>query len=53
MSSDGDRLLTVKQVARRGSFADSLSGASFAHCHIGRRVRIDPRDLAAFLERCR
>ena len=58
MSKDADRLLTVPQVATRLQVSERqirrlVKRGELRALRIGRRVLIDPRDLADFLERCR
>lgn len=58
MTSNDNRLLTVAQVAKRLQLSERqvrrlIARGELRVLHIGRCVRIDPRDLADFLERCR
>jgi len=58
MSSDDDRLLNVPQVAKRLQISERqvyrfIKRTELRALRIGRRVLIDPLDLADFLERCR
>ena len=58
MTSNDNRLLTVEQVAKRLQLSERqvrrlIKRGELRALHIGRRVRIDPRDLKDFLEHCR
>lgn len=58
MTSDDDHLLTVPQVAKRLQLSTRqiyrfIRREELRALRVGSRVRIDPRDLDDFLERCR
>lgn len=58
MSGSSERLLSVLEVADRLQLSERqvrrlIMAQELKSLRIGGRVRIDPRDLAAFLDRCR